>query len=107
MFIEGYFQYIYGQHPRPLHQDFSSSVSFDLIRDWLETCDKEHKCYQGGEATLPTRVIDVSHEDPHLLISNGLQSSYITLSHCWGGKCDGRGTSFFSKVDAVDLLSKF
>ncbi|KAK1768176.1 HET-domain-containing protein, partial [Phialemonium atrogriseum] len=34
---------------------------------------------------LPTRVLDVSREDPFLFISGGLKAEYVALSHCWGG----------------------
>lgn len=33
---------------------------------------------------LPTRVIDVTRENPILFVSNGLHAPYATLSHCWG-----------------------
>jgi Heterokaryon incompatibility protein (HET) len=37
---------------------------------------------------LPTRVIDVglpeASTEPRLIISNGRDGAYITLSHCWG-----------------------
>jgi len=45
-----------------------------------------HSCYQGDQAMLPTRVIDVSIEQPYLYISHGHHAPYMTLSHCWGGK---------------------
>ena len=38
------------------------------------------------EATprLPTRVIDVTHDNPRLVESQGESSQYVALSHCWG-----------------------
>ena len=56
------------------------------MRSWVEACDKQHSCWQGGSARLPTRVLDVSQDEPYLFISNGQISSYITLSHCWSGE---------------------
>ncbi|KAF2187297.1 HET-domain-containing protein [Zopfia rhizophila CBS 207.26] len=71
---KSYTEYVYGRHARPLLHDLSSESSFNLIREW------------GHQSPLPTRVIDVSREDPHLFTSNGLKCPYITLSHCWGGE---------------------
>jgi Heterokaryon incompatibility protein (HET) len=41
---------------------------------------------QFDEATprLPTRVIDVTYENPRLVESQGETSQYVALSHCWG-----------------------
>ena len=64
--------------------DPSCQASFRLVGSWLKACNLEHQCYQGMGAKLPTRVINVSTEQPYLLVSNGLQGPYITLSHCWG-----------------------
>ena len=38
------------------------------------------------EATsrLPTRVIDVTHDNPRLVEPQGESSQYVALSHCWG-----------------------
>jgi hypothetical protein len=87
--LSGYFEYVYRPRPRPIHQDLSSEASFVLVKEWVQKCDKYHKCYQGQEARFPTRVIDVSLEDPHLLVSGSNPSPnlpYMTLSHCWGGE---------------------
>ena len=85
-YFSGYGQYIYSNNPRPLHYDLSSNASFTIATDWIETCNKKHRCYQGQDASLPTRVIDLSQEEPHLLVSNGFRAPYVTLSHCWGGE---------------------
>ncbi|KAH8647038.1 heterokaryon incompatibility protein-domain-containing protein [Tricladium varicosporioides] len=83
---KSYSQYIYSSDPRSLHHDLSSNASFTIATDWIETCNKEHRCYQGQDSPLPTRVIDLSQEEPYLLVSNGLRAPYVTLSHCWGRK---------------------
>jgi hypothetical protein len=85
-FIEGYVKFVYGRHPRKLKHDLSSEASFALVKEWLSTCDAQHRCYQGNQAPLPSRVIDVSQEDIHLIVSNGQREPYVTLSHCWGGE---------------------
>jgi hypothetical protein len=69
-----------------LHRDLGSDQSLKIVDEWIEKCDRQHKCYQGHQTALPTRVIDVSQEDPRLVISNEERSPYITLSHCWGGE---------------------
>jgi hypothetical protein len=45
---------------------------------------------EGAFSPLPTRVIDVGHEDkfPRLLISDGQVRSYIALGHRWGNSID-------------------
>jgi hypothetical protein len=35
---------------------------------------------------LPTRVLDVSADEPVLLLTNGKCAEYVALSHCWGGR---------------------
>lgn len=55
-----------------------------LVRDWLQTCDRDDQCYQGSEANLPTRVIDITKQEPYLLVTTQHRGKYIALSHCWG-----------------------
>ena len=60
----------------------------------MNICDSDHpNCRLGVDGSLveeppqlPTRVIDVGGEGqpPRLIISNGVRSNYMTLSHCWG-----------------------
>ncbi|KUJ24682.1 HET-domain-containing protein [Mollisia scopiformis] len=78
-----YYQYIYGPQPRALQEDPSSRPTFDLIDGWLSLCNRSHHCYQ-GEHSFPTRVVDVSGSSPRLVIGDGIDAPYITLSHCWG-----------------------
>jgi hypothetical protein len=77
---------VYGRHPRKLQHDLSSEASFAIVKEWIGTCDTHHRCYQGDQATLSSRVIDVSQEVIHLFIPKGQRAPYITLSHCWGGE---------------------
>lgn len=67
--------------------DSKSIIGYKRLENWLNMCDKQHRCFQ-KESTLPTRVIDVNlGRNPgsvRLIDSNGQSGRYITLSHCWG-----------------------
>ena len=69
-----------------------SEEDFQLASSWLKDCLSNHTlCPKASiEASLPTRIIDVGPADgsiePYLLQSDKRKGSYITLSHCWGGK---------------------
>jgi Heterokaryon incompatibility protein (HET) len=77
-------EYIFKPGAQPCKTDPSSEASFCLVKGWLETCNLQHQCYQGTGVKLPTRLIDVSKEQPYLLDSSNLKGPYIALSHCWG-----------------------
>lgn len=87
----------------------------------MGNCDKQHSCYQGDQAPLPTRVIDVCAEKPYLYVSDGHNAPYMTLSHCWGGKqplvttastlkenCNGISMDSFPELyrDAITITRK-
>lgn len=69
---------------------------FDIVRNWLNTCEQSEKhsaarCTtqfrNGQDPSLPTRVIDVGEDgfDPRLMTSASNQRGrYVALSHCWG-----------------------
>jgi hypothetical protein len=63
---------------------------FEVLRAWLERCDKDHECKTGEICNdeLPTRVIDIgaANNDPLILRdSDEIDAySYVALSHCWG-----------------------
>jgi hypothetical protein len=75
---------------RPVNVDVRSTASFDLMVNWLETCQNQHsRCSIIKDQPLPLRVIDVgvaSDSHPRLFVTNGMAGSWTTLSHCWGGK---------------------
>lgn len=53
----------------------------------LEECVENHSaCANHLEMPLPTRVIDVNHQDDKVRVieTKGQQGKYVTLSHCWG-----------------------
>jgi hypothetical protein len=67
-----------------------------LARKWIQRCDTAHPTCQNEKITsfIPTRVIDVGEKKifqsfikPVLRSGKDLPpgSSYLTLSHCWGG----------------------
>jgi hypothetical protein len=67
--------------------------SFSQIRKWLHDCDKDHhSCRVSAAATwVPTRLVDVETNDPERVRivdtkTEGICTSYATLSHCWGEK---------------------
>ncbi|KAK1963293.1 heterokaryon incompatibility protein [Colletotrichum sublineola] len=58
-----------------------------LVRDWVKSCDENHKDCHSDPCPLPTRVIDVGlegHREPRLVVTGGAVGRYMTLSHCWG-----------------------
>ena len=67
--------------------DSGSEHSIQLVRNWVSTCSKKHKC-KVEESPLPTRVIDVGpsedSRDPKLYVSKGESGHWVSLSHCWG-----------------------
>src|SRR6266480_6251712 len=81
--------------PNPL-----SSSSVQLIRGWLDLCEREHKnCTRkisaqpsnqnsNQEVMLPTRVIDIRSPDGvsiRIYDSSGKSGKYLALSHRWNG----------------------
>lgn len=72
--------------------DYDSDFSFERLKGWLRTCDKQHgaSCRTRSllNAPLPTRVLDVADDCIRLVEPSHQQQKgkYITLSHRWGGK---------------------
>ncbi|OJJ65830.1 hypothetical protein ASPBRDRAFT_79605 [Aspergillus brasiliensis CBS 101740] len=72
---------------------------FELLRQWLRLCDKEHACLGGICQVWPTRVIFVGkeHSDQlQLKLSADIEHpfDYISLSHCWGTPTDEEKEGF-------------
>jgi hypothetical protein len=65
-------------------------ATHQIIR-WLQDCEGSHECsrYRRAITKLPTRVLDLG-EDPQpqdpikLFETEGIEGTYMTLSHCWG-----------------------
>ncbi|KAB8261543.1 heterokaryon incompatibility protein-domain-containing protein [Aspergillus pseudonomiae] len=66
---------------------------FDVLRQWLGLCDKQHLCMQERRQDVPKRVIfvGIDHSDQLQLQESAHITQpfdYITLSHCWGKPTD-------------------
>jgi hypothetical protein len=80
--------------------DTSSLQSLATVKNWIETCDKEHKCMPGPGAKLPgpgaklpgpgaklpKRLLDVRNNRIrlHETCIQDIGLRYACLSHCWG-----------------------
>ncbi|KAH8647687.1 hypothetical protein BX600DRAFT_518114 [Xylariales sp. PMI_506] len=88
----------YAQVGFPRMPEPASPQQFELLRQWLRACDRNHECWpwetteKPGLPSMPTRVIDVGHGSttaaPTLRLvepaATGLRARYAALSHCWG-----------------------
>lgn len=63
----------------------TSRETFDIAKDWLLDCDKEHKSCKTSEAPMPTRLICLLNGSARVVQSDciGERVLYATLSHCW------------------------
>ncbi|KAH9204785.1 heterokaryon incompatibility protein-domain-containing protein, partial [Leptodontidium sp. 2 PMI_412] len=56
---------------------------------WIRNCMKGHAdCHQPSYTALPSRLVDVGSADSQklkLVETRGIEGTYFTLSHCWGG----------------------
>ncbi|KAH7370788.1 hypothetical protein BKA65DRAFT_471968 [Rhexocercosporidium sp. MPI-PUGE-AT-0058] len=88
--------------PRPMNIDSGSEHSIQLVRNWVSTCSKKHKC-KVEESPLPTRVIDVGLSedsyDPKLYPLLGL-STYVQDDT---GDIVGNVPVYTTKVAAKDI----
>ncbi|KAK2014317.1 heterokaryon incompatibility protein [Colletotrichum eremochloae] len=52
----------------------------------IKKCKASHKLCRPRSSEMPTRVIAVGQasQKPQLIVTNGLQESYLALSYCWG-----------------------
>lgn len=75
---------------RPPLFDVASDKTFDVVRGWINDCDKTHSYCRRSSKFMPKRVIDVSGVQRHSRIRlregpfDTNDSRYITLSYCWG-----------------------
>ncbi|KAF4627713.1 hypothetical protein G7Y89_g10440 [Cudoniella acicularis] len=71
---------------QPYEHPFST-IAMERVKRWLQTCQESHFQCTKQLDFLPTRVIDLSGEEPVLIDGiNAPHGHYITLSHCWGLK---------------------
>jgi hypothetical protein len=74
-----------------------SELHFEIIRQWLASCDRYHRgCVDMKDSPrrLPKRLIEVNHSDPSMVRlvetgsgtpgNAGAMYSYVVLSHPWG-----------------------
>lgn len=67
--------------------DTRSEQSLEQVRLWLDYCLRNHApCGRNTSTMLPTRILDVSGDDPIITLreTNQQRAQYIALSHCWG-----------------------
>ncbi|KAK0707767.1 heterokaryon incompatibility protein-domain-containing protein [Lasiosphaeris hirsuta] len=77
-----------------VHRDPLSEPTLRYMASWIESCNDEHDCYNGAQASLPSRLLDVRNLD-HIILcdsvdlqNRGGDIRYVTLSHCWGSSRD-------------------
>ncbi|KAK3368274.1 hypothetical protein B0H63DRAFT_565004 [Podospora didyma] len=79
----------------PKLPESGSDTHFEIIRQWLQHCDKSHECIPANAPVpIPTRLIDVGSAHSHTVrlvetkelgsLTMGKTSPYIALSHRWG-----------------------
>jgi hypothetical protein len=61
-------------------------IAVRQIIQWLSDCDKHLGCTASHRSitALPTRVLDLGKDSIKLFESQGIDGTYMTLSHCWG-----------------------
>ena len=68
---------------RPVAVNPNNDASIDQIQGWLKWCDTHHTCAHTDLPSLPTRVVDLTH-NPTVVETRGQRGKYIALSYCWG-----------------------
>lgn len=79
-----------------LSETRTGTIHFDILRNWLSDCDKNHpdcktKTVVAPNDATPTRLIDVSNESIVVLVNKQRFSrqgevKYVAFSHPWGDK---------------------
>lgn len=56
------------------------------VKDWIATCDQEHEtcAFLSAERGQPTRILDISKDNPIVLHTTAAKGRYVALSYCWG-----------------------
>ncbi|KAF2470809.1 HET-domain-containing protein [Lindgomyces ingoldianus] len=75
---------------RFIEDDPGSDGAFALAESWILDCVASHDhCLNNQNVELPSRVLDIGEYittgRAYLFISGGVKSTYVALSHCWGG----------------------
>jgi hypothetical protein len=60
----------------------------DIIRFWINSCNRGHNCHKKEPPVLPTRVLDLGPtpgvQPVRLWDTRGAKGQYLALSHSWG-----------------------
>jgi hypothetical protein len=69
-----------------------SPACFEMVLQWTTSCRKNHeRCNRdpASPLTMPTRVLDIGDlaTPPRILVTDGKNEEYATLSYCWGKRC--------------------
>lgn len=68
-----------------MNVNFSSPVSFQQPREWIDNCLRNHaECPTMAVPNLPIRVVEVLGNDILRLHISGGKASHVALSYCWG-----------------------
>lgn len=61
---------------------------FPLAKNWIDHCTKSHRACALKHHSVPSRLLNISMEDPFLQLCQDLRpdTPYAALSHCWGTK---------------------
>ncbi|CAH0057394.1 unnamed protein product [Clonostachys solani] len=84
-------QWLPALHHPQVRPNTNCPETFQQLRDWISTCDKDHEvCLVSSTVSLPTRILDLGgtdeeHADAKLRNGQNESGRYATLSHCWGG----------------------
>lgn len=62
----------------------STREAIPVLKRWIDNCLTTHLACATEQKILPTRVLDVSTNNPSLYVSCGEKKPYTALSHCWG-----------------------
>lgn len=100
------------QSINPLDDVFSGSPrtpeAYEFIRSCLQDCEANHPECNITDQELPTRLLDVQHEDAPevMLVETGSElaehtPTYIALSYCWG-----KGQSVMLKSENLEAMKQ-
>lgn len=92
-----------------------SSDNVNIVKKWIEECDKHAECRATNETFLPSRLIDVWDIDtgvqPRLIITQEDESfnyrtpKYTALSYCWGEPLESEAHLKLTNATLEDFLS--
>ena len=71
---------------RELQERPDSSTSYQIISSWIKKCVDTHINCRQPNFTMPTRLLNISQNEPYLEEGTIKSSKYTALSHRWGSK---------------------